>query len=762
MKEEYNLSVINQLLNLPHDILINFLKTNETDKDGRKYRPVWLKGVLKKLSILGESQIARYEIKENGRQYAKDTAQCFPTHIRNLIVKSDYIDYDIVNCHWEIFRNLCQMNNLKIPYTDQYCAFRDKTLTDFNLNKQDMLTILNMDKPRIKKSNQFLCHIIPELTDAKSKLHKILYDNEEITNTKNPISSFINKYHFNRIENEMLMKVINRKEVENAVLMYDGFMSDKNITIEELRDITGYKWKIKERELVTIPDQSDTPDIFGDQIDYADLYYNHHGEDWIINKHETGTELFHYNIKTNLWIRVPSPYNELTAYIKNQLLPIVANADFLTNNISKDVKSITKKIVELINSHSAVKNIANQFIDLLLYKWQENVEFDNKPHLIHFKNLSYDFKLMNWHERERDDYAIITAPIMTKTPDPESLKLITKIINEIHPDPENRYTYLQILSTCMMGKVLEKVVFANGTGGNGKGLLHGCLMKTLLGDYYYTGDNNCLIQKQSGANQSLANMKGKRMVVLEEPDENIPLNFCIIKMMTGGNEINARALYEKCTKTILVLTLIIECNKKPKLNGDTGDSMIRRLLDILFPSKWKAKDAPDRYKGDGYKDADPNLKEKLTEIAPVMFHYLIKFMTDNNLNYDNIYNIKVSKSIHDRGMEYIESNNPLKELIEDVAEKVKIVVDKEKPPLLSVKDLYKFIKQGDFWRASTHKFKRQYGKNNFIKALRNDPQLSQYVEEINGCCHLKEWKIRDDLISDDDDSDDETEGGLNK
>jgi len=280
-------------------------------------------------------------------------------------------------------------------------------------------------------------------------------------------------------------------------------------------------------------------------------------------------------------------------------------------------------------------------------------------------------------------------------------------------------------------------------------------MKTLLGDYYYTGDNNCLIQKQSGANQSLANMKGKRMVVLEEPDENIPLNFCIIKMMTGGNEINARALYEKCTKTTLVLTLIIECNKKPKLNGDTGDSMIRRLLDILFPSKWKAKDAPDRYIGDGYKDADPNLKEKLTEIAPVMFHYLLKFMTDNNLNYDNIYNIKVSKSIHDRGMEYIESNNPLKELIEDVAEKVKIVVDKEKPPLLSVKDLYKFIKQGDFWRASTHKFKRQYGKNNFIKALRNDPQLSQYVEEINGCVHLKEWKIRDDLLSDDDDDSDD-------
>ena len=741
--EEYNKENIISLLNLDRNILLDFLHVDEVNKDGEKWNPKYLMSYLKKILSLGaEIQNVEYSKKDNSRIYTDiPSAQRFPTHIRNLIVKDTYKDYDMENAHFNILYKLCLQNNIeRTDFLKNYCLKRNEILKSYNLNKYELLKILNQDNPK-KKNNQFLNHFIPEIQRIKKELFDKLYDGSELKK-RNPTSSYLNKYHFTKIENELLQKVIKHFNIQFGVPMFDGIMTPLQLDLEKCQELTGMVWVEKSREpLRRIPENID---YSGDQIDYAKLYYEHYGDDWIVNKEMGRVKLYHFNKHNNLWYEVDKPYNELYAHIKEDLLPIVCNHEFITQNAGKNVEDITKKMKDLINSSNCSKNIGEQFINYLIYLWRENVEFDNIPHIIHFKNKSWDFKKMDWISRERDHFATITAPELQEIDD-EDFSYITNTIESILPDKDCRDTYLNILSTCCMGKTLEKVVFANGTGGNGKGVINGCLMKGMLGDYYYTGDNNILLCKQSGANQSIASMKNKRMVVMEEPDEKRDINFCMVKMITGGDAVNARALYDKNCITSLVLSLIIECNKKPRINGDTGDSMFRRLLDVLFPRAFKDKDGADRYKGDGYFDSDPNIKEKLKPIATQFFYYIIEWMEDNDRTYDNIWDIKVSDKIKKRSKEYIESNNPVKELIEQVARKIEVIKDKDNVPMIKFNEVVKKIKETEFWKNQTNAFKRTHGKNNLIKILEKDPQMSKSMEkDTSNVWYIKGWEFLPD------------------
>lgn len=745
--EKYNTENIKKLLSIPKPTLKEFLYTNEKDKDNKKWNPDYLMRDLKSLLQLGDSQDVEYDRKENSRIYTKiPSAQRFPTHIRNLIVDESYRDYDIKNCHYEILRNLIGIHQLGIPtrFLDEYCGNRVEVLKQNNITKMTMLCILNQDNPK-KVSNRFLLNFIPELKRIKDALFEKLYDDELELKKKNPISSYLNKFHFTRIEDEKLQRVISYYQMTELVPMYDGLMTPTVLDLDKLRELTGMVWvekcRLPTREIPNIQDLD--PSSSTDQIDYGKLYYNHYGDDWIINKEMGSFKLYHFNSHNKLWYQVDKPFCELHSHIKEELLPIICNPQFIQDNGTKNLDDITKKIKDLITSASCAKNIGEQFINYLIYLWRENIEMDSIPHIIHFKNKSYDFKKMDWCERVRDHYATITGPEILDY-DEENYNIIKNTFEEILSVEEDRDTYLYILATACMGKTLEKVTFANGSGGNGKGVINGTIMKYMLGDYYYTGDNNILMCKQSGANQSIASMKGKRMVVMEEPDENKPINFCMVKMITGGDAVNARALYDKNCITELVLTLIIECNKKPSINGDTGDSMFRRLLDILFPNAFKDKDAPDRYNNDGYKDSDPLIKEKCKSIATLFFYYIINWMKEerNTLNYDNIWNIKVSDGIKKRSKDYIESNNPVKEMIEQVAQKITIVTDKTVVPSIKFNEVYDKIKLTDWWYNQTTTFKRKHGKNNLIKKLEQDPQMRRFIErDTHNLVWLKDYEF---------------------
>ena len=85
----------------------------------------------------------------------------------------------------------------------------------------------------------------------------------------------------------------------------------------------------------------------------------------------------------------------------------------------------------------------------------------------------------------------------------------------------------------------------------------------------------------------LANLNDMRCARVCEPDERLGFNVSTMKTLTGDRTINARNLYEKGKQPIrLRNTLLCECNKKPKLEGQMDEAVLRRIVDMPFRSSF--------------------------------------------------------------------------------------------------------------------------------------------------------------------------------
>ena len=761
MKEYYDLEVVKQLVALPSSILRDFVENptkKHRKKDGDKFYYRYVIKILKDTIKCGNGKPVVYNYEDNNRQYAELGGQGLPSHIKALVLDDCYKDFDMKNCHYNILANLCKENNINCEKISEYAVDRDNILKENNFKKHDAIIWLYMDNPKPKQANRYIINFINELRQAKQELLiKLNIKVEKTKNKKNPISSLISKV-LNKEENIILEKVLHHYNLQDAIKMFDGFMTRNDIDIAELEEITNYKWAIKHHEKVEIPVNTKN-EIEGLVVDWANIYYNKNKKNWKVNKYDRGYELYHYNKKTGFWNRVNPPYEELRSDIRNGgMLEYIQSNEFIEDYENKDLSNLEKFIEAFINKHSTITNLTSLVYDKLIYEWKENIEFDDIDHIINFKNKCYDLKQMDFIERCREHYSTLSARYLDDKDD-EKYEQLKKIIESIHPNEEDRFTYLQLLSNSLSGKALEKCVFCNGVGANGKGLLHGGIMRSLLGNYYYTADNKTLVERSNGANQSLANLHRKRMVVFEEPDEKTPINFNMVKTMTGGKVINARGLYEKNDQTILSLLLFVECNKKPNLSGDTGNSMMRRLVDVLFPSCFKEENDPT-YNKEIHKIADPRLKdnETIEKLSSQMFYYLTDFMDENNLDYDNLDKIKVSDSIFKRSKAYIDSNNTILELINEVCDPIpKEKIVKVNITSLKFKDLYDEIKSTESWSLSTNKFKREYGKGNFYKELKEKEEyqvglIGRDYYLINYRLKAEESNKEECMINDDEDN----------
>ena len=179
-----------------------------------------------------------------------------------------------------------------------------------------------------------------------------------------------------------------------------------------------------------------------------------------------------------------------------------------------------------------------------------------------------------------------------KQDDDKLVKELDGIINTIFSQPDLKKLYLTILSTGLDGIPLEKFILANGSGGNGKGVINE-LVQHMLGNYAYVLPVNILLGPlKTGSNPELANMNNKRFVIAREPDANFKFNCATIKEITGGSELNARLNHSNDTKVNLKLTFLLECNNKPQLN-EVNDALARRILDIPFKNRFVNKDVYD-------------------------------------------------------------------------------------------------------------------------------------------------------------------------
>lgn len=159
-------------------------------------------------------------------------------------------------------------------------------------------------------------------------------------------------------------------------------------------------------------------------------------------------------------------------------------------------------------------------------------------------------------------------------------------VSEVHGhDPEMIGAFRRIIGYCIMGKPVEDVLVINhGGGNNGKSTTHQPILAA-LGDHATTTPASLFLQDNPTANAGSARpdllaLAGKRFVLVNEPEAEGVLREGLVKSMTGGENIPARALW---SSTIVQLrptwVVCMSTNHKPVIKGD-DKGIWRRLLPV--------------------------------------------------------------------------------------------------------------------------------------------------------------------------------------
>lgn len=150
-------------------------------------------------------------------------------------------------------------------------------------------------------------------------------------------------------------------------------------------------------------------------------------------------------------------------------------------------------------------------------------------------------------------------------------------------DPE-LLDFLPVLAGYLLfgGNPEHKLFLLYGAGANGKSVFLNTL-SALLGDYGRTTAVDTLTSKNRDNNQvdSLAKLRGARLVTASETNQGVKFNESLVKAMTGGDAIEARKLYGHSFSFVPDFVPLISTNYKPEIDG-MDEGIWRRLVLIPF------------------------------------------------------------------------------------------------------------------------------------------------------------------------------------
>jgi P4 family phage/plasmid primase-like protien len=286
---------------------------------------------------------------------------------------------------------------------------------------------------------------------------------------------------------------------------------------------------------------------------------------------------------------------------------------------SKNIQNLIKKLKQRKNKESLIKECSNLFYDNTF-----NDKLNENKYLLGFTNGVYDLKkeTRGFRSGNPNDFVSFSTGYEYKEFDIEhdDIKYIENFGKTVMPDPiDKKYLDLYDASILQGGNAEQIILFWTGSGANGKGTRTKLLTRA-LGDYACTVDVSLLTQKRgnsSSAKPELADKKGKRWLQMQEPDGDDKLQLGFLKILTGEDEIQARALYHDPFYFIPQFKMTISLNDKPEIERVDG-GITRRIKILNFTQKFV--DNPT--KSNEHKK-DNKLEEKLFSMRQAYIWLLI-------------------------------------------------------------------------------------------------------------------------------------------
>jgi putative DNA primase/helicase len=227
-----------------------------------------------------------------------------------------------------------------------------------------------------------------------------------------------------------------------------------------------------------------------------------------------------------------------------------------------------------------------------------------------------------------------------------------RCVNEWMSKDKSKVEYLQrILGRCLTGDTAGSRVFPifHGGGYNGKSVCLDAIIE-ILGDYATLGAEDLLAEKRLPQHPcDIADLKGRRLVVLDETKPGMKLRTSLVKRMTGDKGLKGRLMRQNFEDFKITHTTILITQHRPIIT-ETADA----IWDRVHLLSWDEQYPPE--------NRDTKLAEKLKAESPGILNWLIegcrKWQADHNI-------IIKPESVEAATMLYREESDPLAEFVEE-------------------------------------------------------------------------------------------------
>lgn len=734
------------------DYVLKFKAKEWMDQNGNGYSSKtyfntlkkWLKRIVKRGNGTYKTKYKFAQNQQNGRMYVRGFGiQSVPCLLKCYLLEGVKCkDIDMVNAHFSILKYLCRKHNIKCPLLSKYVKKRKSVLDRLKVTKMDFILTLYNDKC----INNKLFDFYKEFDVIKSKINELEKHNINFTKTKskNPVSALLCRilcYY----ENEILQEVINKYEC--YIPYYDGFIGHININIDDLNEYTKkykIKWAVKSLENnISLDDINiDIPELCtkmkrffneSSHYNYAEYYINNLLQDknkYVYIQGEKYGIWYEYNDNNILTYSKTPPLTlvrDITLKYQNMLLDITNKAQEHYGLLSEELVSLLKtfsKMNKMVGSCSFQKNIIEQIKTFILKDNQFVEMIDQNNNIICFKNQLYDFENEEFRAIEKSDYIMNHLDYDLPDEDIHIQDEIKKIIDSIFDEEELNKYFWDSISYSLFTNRFEKFNIWTGKGSNGKGILLKLLEKC-FGSYMKQPNSQFLTSSVEGANSSLVQCRGKKIVMVSEPENdkhgNLKFNTNFIKKLTGRDTISGRALFQDEISFKPNFNLFCQCNEIPDIES-VDNAIQRRFIILPFKNKFVMKDDLDKYKGQpNIKIADPLLKDRIDNDDRISKQFMLMLINHSKNKFKT--DLIIPQSIKNEVKEYISSNDIVNEFIN---ENFSIVENKT---LIKFTEIYNSFKTwGGFNGMKKKQFKynlllingiteKRTSKGRFIKGL---------------------------------------------
>jgi P4 family phage/plasmid primase-like protien len=345
---------------------------------------------------------------------------------------------------------------------------------------------------------------------------------------------------------------------------------------------------------------------------------------------------------------------------------------------SKKLSGITLKLKQV----SFKENVMTE-CRRLFYTEKFDEKLDSRCNLIGFENGVYDLELKEFREGRPEDFISFTTGCNYVEYEPENpfARQIDTFLSQVLTKPHMKEYVLLLLASFLDGNIREERFHIwTGNGSNGKSRIID-LFEQSFGDYCCKFPVTMLTQKRvstGSATSELARAKGKRFAVLQEPSEDEKLNVGLMKELSGGDKIQARALFKEPIEFKPQFKMVLTCNHLPNVPSDDGGTW-RRIRLVEFTSKFTQNPNPEN---ENEFPVDLELSMKFIDwrehFMALLIEYYKKYCTQGG--------IKEPEEVLACTREYQRNNDFYLEFVENELEK-------DEMAFLSVNDAYTVFKQ---------------------------------------------------------------------